>query len=162
MCKTFYLVNFVLFRWIYFIHMVLWDVLLIVICLNKIEIKRYSPRPLWGILILVQLLLILWQYCITISWLKYVQKISKCSWWNFCKTTQSFLFCKVFLNGSAGCSSWSIWFWIFKNSCWKKMPDRNSVHIQEFEITDNWKVPESFQSYLGNLNNKTNLVKYVF
>ena len=34
--------------------------------------------------------------------------------------------------------------------------------MQEIEIIDNRKVLKSFQSYLGNSNNKINLVKYVF
>ena len=34
--------------------------------------------------------------------------------------------------------------------------------MQEIEIIDNRKVPTSFQSFHGNSNNKTNLVKYVF
>ena len=42
--------------------MVLWDITAKRNLLNKIEIKRYSLPSLWGILILVQLLLILWQY----------------------------------------------------------------------------------------------------
>ena len=34
----------------------------------------------------------------------------------------------------------------------------DSTHTQEIEITDSQKFPKSFQSYLGNSNNKTNLV----
>ena len=34
--------------------------------------------------------------------------------------------------------------------------------MQEIEITDNSKLPKSFQSCLGNCNNKTNLVKQLF
>ena len=38
----------------------------------------------------------------------------------------------------------------------------NSTHIQETETTHNRKVPKTFESYFGNSNNNTNLVKYVF
>ena len=50
------------------------------------------------------------------------------------------------------------------NFQWKVMKEYagQQTHIQDFEIIDNRKVPKSFQSYLGNSNNKTNLVKYVF
>ena len=34
----------------------------------------------------------------------------------------------------------------------------DSTHMQEIEITDSQKFPKSFQSYIGNSNNKTNLV----
>ena len=34
--------------------------------------------------------------------------------------------------------------------------------MQEIEIIGNRKIPTSFQNYLGNSNNKINLVKYVF
>ena len=34
----------------------------------------------------------------------------------------------------------------------------DSTHMQEIEITDSQKCPKSFQSYIGNSNNKTNLV----
>ena len=44
----------------------------------------------------------------------------------------------------------------------KKHLTEDSAHIQETEIIDNRKVTKSFQSYLGNSNNKTNLVKYLF
>ena len=37
-----------------------------------------------------------------------------------------------------------------------------STHMQEIEIIDSQKFPKSFQSYLGNSNNKTNLVKQLF
>ena len=73
---------------------------------DKIEIKRYSPPSLWEIWS--------WFNCywfrgiITIYWLEQVQKIFKCSWWNFCKTLL-----KLSRIWSAGCNSWSIWFWIF-------------------------------------------------
>ena len=80
--------------------------------LNKIEIKRYSLPSLWEILILVQLVLISWQ-CYNIYSLQQVRKIFKCSWWSFCKTPF-----KPSWIWSAGCSYWSIWFWIFNESCW--------------------------------------------
>ena len=59
MCKTFYLLNFVLFHWISFIQIVPLDILLKVICF-VIEIKRYSLPSLWEILVMVQVVLISW------------------------------------------------------------------------------------------------------
>ena len=44
----------------------------------------------------------------------------------------------------------------------RKRRAEDSTHMQEIEIIDNRKVPTSFQSFHGNSNNKTNLVKYVF
>ena len=44
----------------------------------------------------------------------------------------------------------------------RKHLTEDAAHIQETEIIDNRKVIKSFQSYLGNSNNKTNLVKYLF
>ena len=44
----------------------------------------------------------------------------------------------------------------------RKRRVEDSAHIQEIQIFGNRKVPTSFQSYLGNSNNKTNLVKYFF
>ena len=44
----------------------------------------------------------------------------------------------------------------------RKHQTEDSTHIQEIEIIDNRKVPKSFQSCLGNSNNKNNLVKKVF
>ena len=44
----------------------------------------------------------------------------------------------------------------------KKRRTDNSRHIQEIEIIENQKVLNLFQSYLGNSNNKINLVKYIF
>ena len=46
--------------------------------------------------------------------------------------------------------------------CWKKRRTEDSTHMQEIEIVGNRKIPTSFQNYLGNSNNKINLVKYVF
>ena len=47
------------------------------------------------------------------------------------------------------------------------VPDRydfdfDTTHLQEITIIGNRKLPELFESYLGNLNNKTNLMKYLF
>ena len=44
----------------------------------------------------------------------------------------------------------------------RKHRTRDSTHIQEIEIIDCRKVTKSFQSYLANSNNKTNLGKYLF
>ena len=44
----------------------------------------------------------------------------------------------------------------------RKHRTEDSTHIQETEIIDNRKVPKPIQSYLGNSNNKTSLVKQVF
>ena len=44
----------------------------------------------------------------------------------------------------------------------RKRRTEDSTHMQEIEIIGNRKIPTSFQSYLGNSNNKTNLVKHVF
>ena len=44
----------------------------------------------------------------------------------------------------------------------RKRRTEDSTHIQEIEIIGNREVPTSFQSCLGNSNNKSNLVKYVF
>ena len=44
----------------------------------------------------------------------------------------------------------------------RKHRTEDSTHIQEIEIIDDRKVLKSFPSYLGNLNNKSNLVKQVF
>ena len=44
----------------------------------------------------------------------------------------------------------------------RKRRTEDSAHTQEIEIIDNRKVLKSFQNYLENSNNKTNLVKYVF
>ena len=41
----------------------------------------------------------------------------------------------------------------------RKHRTEDSTHIQEIEIIDNGKALKSFQSYLGNSNNKNNLVK---
>ena len=44
----------------------------------------------------------------------------------------------------------------------RKHRTEDSTHIQETEIIDNRKVPKPIQSYLGNSNDKTSLVKQVF
>ena len=44
----------------------------------------------------------------------------------------------------------------------RKYRTEDSTHTQETEIIDNRKVPKPIQSYLGNSNNKTSLVKQVF
>ena len=44
----------------------------------------------------------------------------------------------------------------------RKRRAEDSAHMQEIEIIGNRKVPTSFESYPGNSNNKTNLVKCVF
>ena len=41
----------------------------------------------------------------------------------------------------------------------RKHRTEDSTQIQETEIIDDRKVPKSFQSYLGNSSNKSNLVK---
>ena len=41
----------------------------------------------------------------------------------------------------------------------RKRRKEDSTHMQEIGIIDNRKVPTSFQSYLGNLNSKTKLMK---
>ena len=107
---------------------------------NEIEIKRYSPPSLWEI----------WSRCncywfhsiITIYWLEQVRKIFKCSWWNICKTLlrRSWMW-------SAGCNSWSIWFWIFNQRCWKKTPDRRLK-----SYTGNWNYPAG--NYMFKVNNR--------
>ena len=43
----------------------------------------------------------------------------------------------------------------------RKRWTEDSTHIQEVEIIDNRRISKSFQSYSGNSDNKTNLVKYV-
>ena len=44
----------------------------------------------------------------------------------------------------------------------RKRRTEDSTHTQEIKIVDSQKFPKSFQSYLGNSNNKTNLVKQLF
>ena len=44
----------------------------------------------------------------------------------------------------------------------RKHRREDSTPMQEIEVIDNQKFPKSFQCYLGNSNNKTNLVKYLF
>ena len=44
----------------------------------------------------------------------------------------------------------------------RKCRTGDSTHMQKIEIIDSEKFPKSFQSYLGNTNNKTNLVKQLF
>ena len=44
----------------------------------------------------------------------------------------------------------------------RKRRTEDSTHTQEIKIVDSQKFPKSFQSYLGNPNNKTNLVKQLF
>ena len=44
----------------------------------------------------------------------------------------------------------------------RKHRTEDSTHIQGIEIFDNRKVPKSFQSYLGNSNNRNNLVILFF
>ena len=44
----------------------------------------------------------------------------------------------------------------------RKRQREDASHMKEIEVIDNQKSPKSFQSYLGNSNNKTNLVKYLF
>ena len=44
----------------------------------------------------------------------------------------------------------------------RKRRTEDSTQILETEIIDNRNGPKTFQSYLGNSNNKTNLGKYVF
>ena len=39
---------------------------------------------------------------------------------------------------------------------------KHSTHMQEIENADSEKFPKSFQSYLGNSNNRTNLLKQLF
>ena len=44
----------------------------------------------------------------------------------------------------------------------RKRRTEDSTHTQEIKTVDSQKFPKSFQSYLGNPNNKTNLVKQLF
>ena len=44
----------------------------------------------------------------------------------------------------------------------RKRQTEDSTHIQEIEIIGSRKIPNSCQCCLGNSNNKTNLVKYLF
>ena len=44
----------------------------------------------------------------------------------------------------------------------RKRRTEDSTHTQEIKIVDSQNFPKSFQSYLGNPNNKTNLVKQLF
>ena len=44
----------------------------------------------------------------------------------------------------------------------RKRRAEDSAHIRGTEIIDNRNVSKSFQNYLGNSNNETNLVKYLW
>ena len=45
--------------------------------------------------------------------------------------------------------------------CAERLP-RTANSVQQIEIIIDRKVPKSFQSYLSNASNKTNMVKYAF
>ena len=49
-----------------------------------------------------------------------------------------------------------------KKASERKHLTEDSIHIPEIWIIDNRKLPESFQSCLGNSNNRTNQAKYLF
>ena len=53
-------------------------------------------------------------------------------------------------------------FEFLKNAAERKHGTEDTTDLQEITIIGNRKFPESFQSYLGNLNNKSNLMKYLF
>ena len=151
MFKTFYLVNFVLFHWICFIYGAVRHTAKSNL-LNEIEIERYSLHSLWEILIKVQLLLISWQYyniLITTSSKDFSNIADDIS----AKLLSSFLECEMLVV----ISDWYGFEFSIKEGE-RKQRTEDSTHIQEIKITDNRKVPKSFQSCLGNSNNKNNFV----
>ena len=75
----------------------------------------------------------------------------------FTKLLSSFLECEVLVVVS---NRYDFEFSI--KSAERKRWTEGSTHIQEIKIIDSQKFPKSFQSYLGNSNNKTNLMKCLF
>ena len=101
--------------------------------------------------ILVQLLWISWQYQ------SLFERFSNVADEIFAKLLSSFLECEVLVVVPDRCD-----FKFSIKAAERKRQAEDSTHMQEIEITGNQKVPTSFQSYLRNSNNKTNLGKYSF
>ena len=73
------------------------------------------------------------------------------------KLLSSFLECEVLVTVTDGYD-----FEFSIEAAERKRRTEDSTHTQEIKIVDSQKFPKSFQSYLGNPNNKTNLVKQLF
>ena len=124
--------------------------------LNEVEIKWYLlpsfNEESWS-----------WCNCygfhgnINVYWLQQLRKFSNVADDISAKLLSSFFECEVL---AAVPDRYGFEFLI--KAAERKRRTEDSAQIQEIQIFGNRKVPTSFQSYLGNSNNETNLVKYVF
>ena len=124
--------------------------------LNENEIKRYSLPSLMGNDVFGTTVADFMAILQSINYRKF-ERFSKVADEISTKLLSSFLECEILVVVS---DQYSFEFSI--KAAERKHETDDSTHMLEFEIIDNEKFPKSFQSYLGNSDNKTTLVKFLF